>query len=43
MTAAKPVAKSVMLYGVAGPRQAAIASLHGATHASFASGRPTAD
>jgi hypothetical protein len=40
VAAARPVAKSVMLYGVAGPRQAAIASQHGATHASF---RPKAD
>jgi len=38
-TAAKPVGKSVLFYGVAGPRQAAMASLYGATHASFA---PTA-
>jgi hypothetical protein len=30
----------VMIYGVAGPRQAAIASLHGASHASFAPARP---
>ncbi len=37
--AAKPVARAVMLYGVAGPRQAAIASLFGATHASFAPSR----
>jgi hypothetical protein len=29
-----------MLYGVADPHQAAIASLHGATHASFAPARP---
>ncbi|HEY2706564.1 MAG TPA: hypothetical protein VGI95_00795 [Caulobacteraceae bacterium] len=34
--AAKPVVRAVMLYGVDGPRQAALASLHGATHASFA-------
>ena len=34
--AARPVFRAVMLYGVAGPRQAAIASLFGATHASFA-------
>ena len=34
--AAKPVVRAVMIYGVAGPRQAAVASLHGATHASFA-------
>ena len=40
VAAARPVAKTVMLYGVAGPRQAAIASQHGATHASF---RPKAD
>jgi hypothetical protein len=33
--AAKPVGKSVLFYGVAGPRQAAMASLYGATHASF--------
>jgi hypothetical protein len=37
--AARPVGRSVLFYGVSGPRQAAIASLHGATHASFA---PTA-
>jgi hypothetical protein len=43
VAAARPVARSVMLYGVAGPRQAAIASQHGATHASFAPGRPKAD
>jgi hypothetical protein len=41
-TAAKPVARAVMLYGVAGPRQAAIASLFGATHASFAPTGPPA-
>jgi hypothetical protein len=35
-TAAKGVARAVMLYGVSGPKQAAIASLFGATHASFA-------
>jgi len=35
-TAAKGVVRAVMLYGVSGPRQAAIASLFGATHASFA-------
>jgi hypothetical protein len=40
VAAARPVARTVMLYGVAGPRQAAIASQHGATHASF---RPRAD
>jgi hypothetical protein len=34
--AARNVVRAVMLYGVAGPRQAAIASLFGATHASFA-------
>jgi hypothetical protein len=38
--AAKPVVRAVMIYGVAGPRQAAIASLHGASHASFAPARP---
>jgi len=38
--AARPVVRAVMIYGVAGPRQAAIASLHGATHASFAPARP---
>ncbi|HLY78111.1 MAG TPA: hypothetical protein VKQ70_01970 [Caulobacteraceae bacterium] len=38
--AAKPVVRAVMIYGVAGPRQAAIASLHGASHASFAPSRP---
>jgi hypothetical protein len=31
-----------MLYGVSGPRQAAIASLFGATHASFAPTDPAA-
>jgi hypothetical protein len=35
-TAAKGVVRAVMLYGVSGPHQAAIASLYGATHASFA-------
>jgi hypothetical protein len=35
-TAAHGVVRAVMFYGVAGPRQAAIASLFGATHASFA-------
>jgi hypothetical protein len=35
-TAARPVGKSVLFYGVAGPRQVAMASLYGATHASFA-------
>ncbi|MEJ0065515.1 MAG: hypothetical protein WDM85_08765 [Caulobacteraceae bacterium] len=38
--AAKPVVRAVMIYGVAGPHQAAIASLYGATHASFAPNRP---
>jgi hypothetical protein len=38
--AARPVVRAVMIYGVAGPRQAAIASLHGASHASFAPARP---
>lgn len=37
-TAAKGVVRAVMLYGVAGPKEAAIASLYGATHASFAPG-----
>jgi hypothetical protein len=41
-TAAKPVAPAVMLYGVSGPRQAAIASGYGATHASFAPARASA-
>jgi len=41
MTAAKPVGKSLLLYGVSGPRQAAMASLHGATHASFTPAPPT--
>jgi hypothetical protein len=36
VAAAKPVVRAVMLYGVQGPHQAAIASLCGATHASFA-------
>ena len=35
-SAAKSVVRAVMLYGVSGPHQAAIASLYGATHASFA-------
>jgi hypothetical protein len=39
-SAAKPVVRAVMIYGVAGPRQAAIASLHGASHASFAVAKP---
>ena len=34
-SAAKNVVRAVMLYGVSGPHQAAIASLYGATHASF--------
>lgn len=38
--AAKPVVRAVMIYGVAGSHKAAIASLHGATHASFAAERP---
>jgi len=41
-SAAKNVVRAVMLYGVAGPRQAAVASLHGATHASFAPARAQA-
>jgi hypothetical protein len=36
VAATRPVARSLLLYGVAGPRRAALASLHGATHASFA-------
>jgi hypothetical protein len=40
-SAAKPVVRAVMIYGVGGPRQAAIASLHGASHASFAPDRPS--
>ena len=41
--ATRGIARAVMVFGVAGPRQAAIASLHGATHASFAAARtPTA-
>jgi hypothetical protein len=40
VVAARPVVRAVMIYGVAGPRQAAIASLHGASHASFAPERP---
>jgi hypothetical protein len=35
MAAAKPVARAVMFYGVVGPHKAALASLFGATHASF--------
>jgi hypothetical protein len=42
VAAARPVARSLMLYGVAGPSQAAIASHHGATHASFAPRPPPA-
>jgi hypothetical protein len=39
--ASRPAVKgAVMLYGVAGPHQAAIASLCGATHASFAPAKP---
>jgi hypothetical protein len=38
--AAKPVGKSLLMYGVSGPRQAAMASLFGATHASFAPAAP---
>ena len=40
--ATRGVARAVMFFSVAGPRQAAIASLHGATHASFAGTRPAA-
>ena len=40
--ATRGVARAVMFFGVAGPRQAAIASLYGATHASFAGARPAA-
>jgi hypothetical protein len=39
-TAARPVVRAVMIYGVGGPRQAAIAGLHGASHASFGPSRP---
>ena len=35
MNAARPVVKAVLMYGLADAHQAAIASLHGATHASF--------
>jgi len=42
VAAARPFVRATMLYGVAGPRQAAIASLHGATHASFAARPPAA-
>jgi hypothetical protein len=38
--AARPVGRSVLFYGVSGPRQAAMASLYGATHASFAPAAP---
>jgi hypothetical protein len=38
--AAKPVVRAVMIYGVGSARHAAIASLHGASHASFAPSRP---
>jgi hypothetical protein len=40
VTAARPVVRAVMLYGVAGPHHAAIASLFGASHASFAPAKP---
>ena len=40
VAAAKPVVRAVMIYDLDGPRQAAIASLHGASHASFAPSRP---
>jgi hypothetical protein len=40
--AARSVVRAVMIYGVDGPRQAAIASLHGASHASFAPARAKA-
>jgi hypothetical protein len=40
--ATRGVGRAVMFFGVAGPRQAAIASLYGATHASFAGARPSA-
>jgi len=43
VAAAKPFVRAVMLYGVAGPRQAAIAGLHGATHASFAPRAPVSE
>ena len=43
MTAAKPVGRSLLFYGVSGPRQAAIASLYGATHASFAPANPVTE
>jgi hypothetical protein len=35
VAATRPAARSLLLYGVDGPRHAALASLHGATHASF--------
>ena len=38
--ATRGVGRAVMFFGVAGPRQAAIASLYGVTHASFAGARP---
>jgi hypothetical protein len=38
LAALKPISRAVMFFGVPGPRQAAIASLFGATHASFGSG-----
>jgi hypothetical protein len=42
VAAARPAgARAVMLTGVASPRLAAIGSLHGATHASFAPARPS--
>jgi len=41
VAAAKPFVRAVMLYGVAGPRQSAIAGLRGATHASFLPDAPS--
>ena len=38
--AARPVVRAALLYGVGDARQAAIASLYGATHASIAPSRP---
>ncbi len=36
VAAIRPVARAAMLFGLSGPREAALANLNGATHASFA-------
>jgi hypothetical protein len=38
VTATKPAARGAMFFGLVGAREVAIASLYGATHASFALG-----